>query len=120
MMGEWKEVHPSIKPSARFSSASVTRTILRKGRKGEEDDEQQQQELYAFGGQDASQAFLSELWRYDAGSINQWTEIKTKGGGLLRQQHPSARGAATLSLIGQSHLVVSVQRCVVHTCLLIS
>jgi len=59
--------------------------------------------LYAFGGQDSSQAFLGDLWQYKA-STQEWTELKPSllpsSSSLSFQRPPSPRAAASLSVVG--------------------
>lgn len=60
--------------------------------------------MYMYGGQDSSQAFLSELWRLEPRGEEgqaQWTRIRTP---LLHT--PPPRGAASLSLLEGRYLLV--------------
>lgn len=78
----------SAVPSARFGAASTvdsTKDIL-----------------YAFGGQDSSQAFLGDLYKFEA-RTQEWTEIKpsifSETSTLSFQRPPAPRAAASLSVV---------------------
>jgi hypothetical protein len=84
-MGNPVSSHPSSAPSARFGAASAV---------DKEDDV-----LYAFGGQDSSQAFLSDMWAYNA-MTSEWREIP--GSDRSRTDEdvwPAPRAAASLSVV---------------------
>jgi hypothetical protein len=90
--GQWTELHPVQRPSARFSASS---TVVK-------------DTLYMFGGQDSSQAFLSDLWAYDQ-DTKEWRALQPSGLEKDRSAapHPPARAGHALSPIDDTHLLVS-------------
>ena len=114
--GTWSQRTPpaqsltstSIAPSARFGAASTVDSTT--------------DILYAFGGQDSSQAFLGDLYKFEA-RTQEWSELKpstlSETSTLSFQRPPSPRAAASLSVVrggvgggreggrgGEKHLVL--------------
>lgn len=94
--GNWRPLTPSggdenNRPGPRFSAATAVDPAA--------------DALYMYGGQDSSQAFLSELWKLelDTAGVAQarWTRLRTP-----RLHTPPPRGAASLTLLGGQYLLV--------------